>query len=193
MNGGGAPVRRVYLAGPDVFLPDARDVARRKLKACADAGIEGVFPFDIDASPSSSGGFDDGVAIARANFDLMRGADAVLANCTPFRGIHADAGTAFELGFFAAQGKPIHAYSAEGRDAATRTRALLGLADGAEVDADGAAVEDFGHPDNLMLSGAAALTGGAWTVVADGDPAAMAAFHLALDRLAATFGDRAAA
>lgn len=185
--------RRVYLAGPDVFLADARDVAREKLAACAACGLEGVFPFDVDAAPSASGDFPTGVKIARANMELMRSADAILANCTPFRGIHADAGTAFEMGFFAALGRPVFAYSAEEADAATRTRLVLGLDADAQADADGVAIEDFGHPDNLMLSGAVALANGDWTVVPDGDPAARAAFHQALDRLATLLSDRVAA
>lgn len=185
--------RRVYLAGPDVFLPNVVQVAREKVAACAARGLTGVFPFDVDGAPSASGDHATGVAIARANMALMRSADAILANCTPFRGVHADAGTAFEMGFFAALGRPVHAYSAVAEDAAARTRAALGLGTDAVRDVDGLAIEDFGHPDNLMLSGAAALSDGEWTVVADGDPAAMAAFHRALDRLAATFSERAAA
>lgn len=184
---------RVYLAGPDVFLPDAREVARAKIAACQARGIVGLFPMDVEANLSASGAHADGVAIARANMDLMRSADAILANCTPFRGIHADVGTAFEIGFFAAMGKPVFAYSSCDRDAALRTRAALGLDGDASADPQGLAIEDFGHPDNLMLSGAAALSGGGWSVVADREPAAMAAFEKALDRLVAHFARAAAA
>lgn len=185
-------IRRVYLAGPDVFLGNARAVARAKIDACTARGIVGMFPFDIDGTPSAGGGFDDGVAICRANFALMRSADAILANCTPFRGAHADVGTAFELGFFAALGRPVFAYSADSRDAATRSRAMLGLPADAAADRSGAAIEDFGHPDNLMLSGAAALTGGHWASIDEPDPAAMAAFHLCLDAIVAWNGAAAA-
>ena len=37
---------RVYLAGPDVFLPDALAVGEAKKRLCADHGLEGVFPLD---------------------------------------------------------------------------------------------------------------------------------------------------
>ncbi len=176
---------RVYLAGPDVFLPDAQAVARAKLAACADRGIEGVFPFDIEASPSASGSFEAGSAIARANLALMRGCDAILANVTPFHGPSADIGTGFELGFFAALGRPIYAYSGDTRSFAARVRALAGLADDAGRHADGVAIEDFGHGDNLMLSGAAALSGGAWVARDEPGLAAMEAFSACLDMLAA--------
>jgi nucleoside 2-deoxyribosyltransferase len=163
---------RLYLAGPDVFLPDAPAVARAKLDLCASLGFEGIFPFDVEASPTASGSFGEGVAIYRANLELMRSADAIIANLTPFRGPGADAGTAFELGFFAALDRPIYGYSSAAEDFAARMRALVG----AEGDA---VVEDFGHQDNLMLGGAVA-SHGQWVTVADGDPAAMAAFEACL-------------
>ena len=175
---------RAYLAGPDVFLPNAAEVARAKLAACAQVGVEGLFPLDIEAEASVDGEFADGVAIAEANMALMRSADVILANCTPFRGIHADAGTAFEMGFFAGMGKPVFAYSSSAGDAAQRTRAALRLGEGESTDPAGMAIEDFGHPDNLMLSGSVAASKGCWSIVADGDPAAMAAFERALGALA---------
>ncbi|MFV0624851.1 nucleoside 2-deoxyribosyltransferase [Sphingomonas sp. ac-8] len=171
---------RLYLAGPDVFLPDAPAVARAKLARCSALGFEGIFPFDVEASPSASGSFEDGVAIYRANLARMRSADAIVANLTPFRGVGADSGTAFELGFFAALDRPIHGYSSAAEDFATRMRVLVGD-DGDSV------VEDFGHHDNLMLGGAVAAHG-QWVTVADGDPAAMAAFDACLAALAGNDG-----
>lgn len=164
--------RRLYLAGPDVFLGNAPTIARAKLALCASLGFEGIFPFDVEASPSASGSFEQGVAIYRANLALMRSADAIVANLTPFRGAGADAGTAFELGFFAALDRPIYGYSSADEDFAARMRALVGK------DPD-AVIEDFGHQDNLMLGGAVA-SHGEWVTVADGDRAAMAAFEACL-------------
>ena len=37
-----------YLAGPDVFLPDAREHARRKVEICARHGIVGRPPLNED-------------------------------------------------------------------------------------------------------------------------------------------------
>ena len=37
---------RIYLAGPEVFLPDATAFGRRKVEICAAHGLEGVFPLD---------------------------------------------------------------------------------------------------------------------------------------------------
>ena len=41
-----ASPRRIYLAGPEVFLPDARVIGEAKARLCAAAGFEGIFPLD---------------------------------------------------------------------------------------------------------------------------------------------------
>ena len=40
------PPPRIYLAGPEVFLPDAQAMGARKAALCAAHGLEGVFPLD---------------------------------------------------------------------------------------------------------------------------------------------------
>ena len=55
----------------------------------------------------------------------MDSADAIIANLTPFRGIAADTGTCFELGYMCAQGKPAFAYTNVRADNAARTPRLL--------------------------------------------------------------------
>ena len=37
---------KIYLAGPDVFLPDALDIGRRKAAICARHGVSGLYPLD---------------------------------------------------------------------------------------------------------------------------------------------------
>lgn len=170
-----------YLAGPDVFLPDALAVGRAKIAICARHGIEGRLPLDLanplPARPTPA----DGHAIYRANAALMRACHLILANLTPFRSPSADVGTVFELGFFAAMGRPCFAYSSATRGFAERTRAMLGLAPDATRDAQGHEIEAFNLPDNLMLPGAVAATHGQW-IARDEPPgldplAAMAAFE----------------
>ena len=39
-------MKRVYLAGPDVFLPTATALAAAKKKLCATYGFEGLVPTD---------------------------------------------------------------------------------------------------------------------------------------------------
>ncbi|HJW77212.1 MAG TPA: nucleoside 2-deoxyribosyltransferase, partial [Beijerinckiaceae bacterium] len=37
---------KLYLAGPEVFLPEAIEIGRIKKDLCARYGIEGLYPFD---------------------------------------------------------------------------------------------------------------------------------------------------
>jgi len=143
---------KLYLAGPDVFLPDARDVLAAKQAICREAGLEGVSPLD---GPAPDGAF----AIFAKCEAAMDRSDAILANMTPFRGPGMDAGTAYEVGYMRARGKPVFAYSnAPGVYAARIVDARPGP-DGAPVDGLGQSIEDFGLAENLMLGGAAAVDG----------------------------------
>ncbi|MBV9747490.1 MAG: nucleoside 2-deoxyribosyltransferase, partial [Acetobacteraceae bacterium] len=144
---------KLYLAGPDVFLPDAEAVGRRKRALCEAFGFEGWYPLDNEIE-SQGVPADTAMAIYRGNSAMMRVADAIVANLTPFRGPSADVGTAFELGFMAALGKPCFAYSNDGRPFLARARETPGLAPaagGGWTDADGLRAEDFGLAENLML------------------------------------------
>ena len=50
----------------------------------------------------------------------MRSCDLLIANCTPFRGVSMDVGTAFEIGFMRALGRPVFGYSNTPADYAAR-------------------------------------------------------------------------
>jgi nucleoside 2-deoxyribosyltransferase len=169
-------IRRLYLAGPDVFLPNAIEVGRAKVELCRRFGFEGRFPLDNEPAERLTDPAERGQAIYRSNVELMLACDAILANLTPFRGPSADAGTVFEVGFFAALAKPIFAYSSDLRTFAERTSAMLGLASDAAADGEGRVIESFELPDNLMLPGAVRASGGEW-IVRPGDAGGLAAFE----------------
>jgi nucleoside 2-deoxyribosyltransferase len=106
---------RVYLAGPEVFLPNAREIGARKRAICEQHGLAGVFPTDEE------NGFDPALClseraqgISRAMERVMQGCDAMIVNLTPFRGPSADVGSAYEMGFMRALGRSIFAYSNDG-------------------------------------------------------------------------------
>lgn len=138
---------RIYLAGPDVFLSNAKEIGAQKCAICADHGLTGVFPLDADLDLSGLSKVDAGLAISRANEDLMRGCDAVIANMTPFRGPSMDVGTAFEMGFMRALGRPVFGYT---NVPGFYKDKAAGFCD------DGMLIEDFDMIDNLMMVGAAA-------------------------------------
>src|SRR5208337_2210815 len=102
------PQIRIYLAGPEVFLPDAAEIGLRKKMLCEEFDFVGLFPLDHDIADEADKKDEE---IFRANVELMREAEAGIFNLSPFRGVNADPGTSFELGFFAAQNKPVFAYT----------------------------------------------------------------------------------
>jgi nucleoside 2-deoxyribosyltransferase len=150
---------RVYLAGPEVFLPNALDMGARKRAVCAEFGLDGVFPLDGVLELDGLEPRRQGRAIYQTNVDLIRSCDLLIANLTPFRGVSADVGTAFELGFMAALGKPVLAYSNSSQSFRARLECHYdGLIhqrkDGQLAGPDDLAIEDFDMADNLMLHGA---------------------------------------
>lgn len=150
---------RVYLAGPEVFLPNALAIGEAKRALCADYGLFGVFPLDGAVDLEGLPPRQQGRQIYAADVGLMRSCDVVIANLTPFRGPSADVGTAFELGFMTALGRTALAYSNSPRSYRARLEAhfdgRLGRRDDGQLaDPQGLAVEDFDMVDNLMLGGA---------------------------------------
>ena len=148
----------IYLAGPDVFLPDALDVGRRKAEVCARYGLRGLYPLDNAVALAAH---DASLQIFRGNEAMMDAADAIIANLTPFRGPSADAGTVYELGYMAGHGKLVLGYSNDPANYVARVARFEAIdnRDGLLVGADGLAVEDFGLSDNLMLIHALDLHG----------------------------------
>jgi nucleoside 2-deoxyribosyltransferase len=153
----------VYLAGPDVFLPDALDIGRRKVDLCTRHGLIGLYPLDNAIDRAAK---DASLAIFRGNENMMIEADAIIANLTPFRGPGADAGTVYELGFMAGHGKLCLGYSNDPSPYADRVREFTDVNshDARLVDALGLTVEDFGLSDNLMIIHALDLHGCALVV-----------------------------
>jgi nucleoside 2-deoxyribosyltransferase len=146
-----------YLAGPDVFLPDAASHARRKIVICERYGIRGLPPLNEDiAALAEMHESAAGLAIFRKDVEMMEAADIIIANLTPLRGASADAGTLVEIGWFMGRGKPIFGYSNTAVSFTDRSRAQVAALPDPMA---GLAVEGFGLPDNLMVPGAV-LSGG---------------------------------
>ncbi|SIT19594.1 nucleoside 2-deoxyribosyltransferase [Achromobacter sp. MFA1 R4] len=155
-------MRSVYLAGFDVFLPDAVAHGERLKTLCATYGFEGLFPLD-NAAPAGLSGQALAQWIYQANIALIRRADMVMANLNPFRGAEPDSGTAFEVGYAIACGKPVWGYTSQSGTLIDQVAVGAAADDGVSrmVDAQGHTVEDFGLNLNLMLACSAhVVTGG---------------------------------
>lgn len=147
---------QIYLAGPDVFRPDALERAASARRLLERHGYRALLPLDNEIS--------DAVGICRANVQMIVAADLVIADLNPFRGFEPDSGTVYEVGYACALGKPVIAYVADDRPLATRLSDHLGHrlreCDGQLRDDDGLSVENHGLALNLMLAASVRLVRG---------------------------------
>lgn len=140
-----------YLAGPDVFLPNAVAHAAKKVEICRRVGLRGLPPLNDDAAVAT--GLEAWQVIYEKDVAMMEKSDLIIANLTPFGGASADSGTLIEVGWFLGQGKPIFGYSNTAENFESRMRRQLGAA---PTDFD---IEGFHLPDNLMIVGAVGSSG----------------------------------
>lgn len=152
---------KIYLAGPEVFLPQAQAILEQKINLCAQRGCLGISPFDNAIALEHSHPKASAQIIFEQNIALINQSDAVIANITPFRGPHMDPGTAFEIGYAFALGKKIICYTQDARDLIDRVgqgsdRPMLWGTPNhpldRPLDAQGYLVEDFGLSENLMIA-----------------------------------------
>lgn len=154
-------MRKIYVAGPDIFRPTWPDTARKIVNACASWGLEALLPIPADQSLdrpevpgiTMPGKAQDANAVFASCLDMIRSCDAVVANITPFRGDEPDSGTVFEIATAYALGKPVVAYTLDTRLTHER-HAHNGnnTAYGALVCRSGYLVEQFDLPCNVMVA-----------------------------------------
>lgn len=135
---------KLYLAGPDVFAPDAAARFAAMRAACRNAGFTPLTPVDNELPPGLSGAAL-AAHIKRENVALLQACDAVVAHIAAFRGPNMDPGTAWEIGYAEALNKPVYLWTQERRMLAERTEGSNGK------DKDGWMIEDFGLAENLMI------------------------------------------
>jgi nucleoside 2-deoxyribosyltransferase len=157
---------RVYLAGPDVFLPDPAAWFERKKAICVAFGLQGISPLDdLPHEPADWASLPEWHRIALRNEAHIRGSDALIANLTPFRGPSADVGTVYEIGFARALGLKLFGYATVATPFLDRTLAAFGATgqrapDGSWCDAEDLLIEQFGLFDNLMIESSFSQSGG---------------------------------
>ena len=81
---------KIYIAGPDVFEKNAKDIGQKYKAICEKYSHTGLYPLDNECDSSEE--------IYKGNIALINEADAVIANGNEFRG-EMDVGTAFEIGY----------------------------------------------------------------------------------------------
>lgn len=141
------PFPTAYLAGPDVFYPEAKAIGKAKCDLLLTHGIVGHFPLDNEVPESPEIAHE----IFLGNVQLINRSSIMLANIVPFRGPSLDPGTAWEIGYAYGKGIPVICYGSRGTYL-NRCR-TLGLESGkVGLDHDGIQIEDFGEQENLMIA-----------------------------------------
>jgi nucleoside 2-deoxyribosyltransferase len=135
----------VYFAGPDVFRLQARDIGLMLKDRAQENGLIGLYPLDNEVDNNLSRK-ERARRVYNGNLGMIRMADAIVANVCDFRGKDVDSGTAFEIGFAVALGKPVFMYI---NDIRSLRNKISHYEDG--YDENCLFVEDFGLPVNLML------------------------------------------
>jgi nucleoside 2-deoxyribosyltransferase len=194
-------VKGIYLAGPTVFEPDPEASFDAMKAICARHGLEGVSPLDNQIGLEGMGpGRGLLRRIVAADIALMRRLDGGVFCLDGFRGApEMDAGTAFEIGYMVALGKPVAGWTRDPRDYPLKVRDYFARATGAALvptgagakggtsglwrDPHGILVHSEGCVQNAMTEIGIELAGGA--VFADTDWTA--AFEAAVAHLAAKF------
>jgi nucleoside 2-deoxyribosyltransferase len=178
------PVYSIYLAGPEVFLPEPVKAGKTKQQRIAALNesekwpftLVGLYPLDneiADFKPDQ----DTGIRIYYKNIELMDKADFIAANMVRFRGPSMDVGTAFEIGYIRGLKKPVFAYyetepfygseEVAGLYAEKVAKFYTLNAKDPHKDVHGQSIENFNMADNLMMMGA--LQSGNGEIAADFD------------------------
>lgn len=149
---------RVYLAGPEVFLKNAKEIGQAKKELCRKYGFEGIYPLDKEIEGTDKNPREIGFCINTANEELIKTCEILVANITPFRGPSADVGTAYEMGYAHGLGKKVFAYTNTTEPFTERTIRALNFKivrdmDGKLRDPYGMLIEEMDLTDNLMLDG----------------------------------------
>ena len=181
MNLSGMARRRrpaVYLAGPMIFEPESERVFDAMKSVCARHGLAGVSPRDNQTElMGKPPGKPLAEQIVRADIALMQRLDAGIFCLDGFRrGPEMDPGTAFEIGYMCALGKPLVGWTRDPRPYPERVAAFFretfglalhpsepgheGAPSGALRDPDGILVHSDGCLQNAMTEIGIELGGG---------------------------------
>ncbi len=157
-------MKKIYLAGFDVFYKDAKERFEKMRKLCKLAGYEALIPLDNDITE----GLGISNRIYKANIAMIEQADGIIANLNAFRGKEPDSGTVFEVGYGVAKNKKIVGYTSiedwkthiiGDQKSQILTRGLFDSMFNQQP-VDEFNVEDFGLPLNLMLAESIKLING---------------------------------
>ena len=145
-------MKKIYIAGFDVFKKDSLDIGKEYQNLCTKYGFIGLYPLDnqVDFAQEKQ---KIALDIFLANKAMIQQCDIIIANMNLFRGKEADSGTIWECGYAFAMGKKVYGYMDD-------TSAYVAkfcndekvIVDGVSYDNAEMMIEDFNHPINLMIA-----------------------------------------
>ncbi len=145
-------MKKIYIAGPDVFEKNAKQIGSKLNQLCTQYGFIGLYPLDNEIEFTTKA--QTAKKIYEANVNLIKEADIVIANLNDFRGKEADSGTVWECGYASALGKKVYAYMNDTNSYINRFKENEKHLDkniNTIVDEDNLIIEDFDLPINLMI------------------------------------------
>ena len=147
-------MKKIYIAGPDVFLKNAVEDLNKKKLLCEENNFIGLIPFDanVDFSQPNNKIRKD---IYEANIKMIQETDIVIANMNNFRHNEQDAGTIFEIGFAVALNKKVYIYSDDSRTVVEKTTQCDDKSyqeDGQYYDSNDILIEGFDAKFNIMIN-----------------------------------------
>jgi len=143
-------MKKIYIAGPDVFEKDSIKIGEELVKLCTKYGYEGLYPLDnvVDFSQEKKNIAQE---IYVANVAMIDSSDIVIANLSSFRGKEADTGTVWECGYAYAKGKKVYGYMNRKGNYIDQFDSKR-QEDGIFWDENDRFIEDFDHSINLMVA-----------------------------------------
>ena len=159
---------KAYLAGTEIFYPDSEETQKKYHDLCDKYGVIGYYP--ADDAPEDE--FEDYVAKDGSIHEMEKQffshdvnhilrTDIIIANLNDYRGNEPDSGTAVECGIAWGKGHRCFAFIDDARPMKERFKGVTKLGDdGILYDKNGAHIENFDMPLNLMFSDFTIFEGG---------------------------------
>ncbi|MBQ3009360.1 MAG: nucleoside 2-deoxyribosyltransferase [Oscillospiraceae bacterium] len=151
---------KAYLAGTEIFYPDSEETQEKYHKLCEKYGIIGFYPSDVAPEDEFSEYEKKDDSLHEMEFQLfthdlnhIKRTDIIIANLNDYRGNEPDSGTAVECGIAYGYGHRCFAFIDDTRPMKERFKGVKKInEDGVVTDKNGASIEDFDMPLNLMFS-----------------------------------------
>lgn len=150
-------MKKIYLAGPDVFRKDSLQHFEKLKSMCKKHGFEGLSSFDNEIKLSNNK-TDNALTIFRSNIKLIDISDIIVANIQPFRGACIDDGTAGEILYGFGKDKLICGYSKYCN--LNLSQIVKKFKPSTKIFDKFTHIEEFGLSYNLMIYGAIHDSGG---------------------------------